>query len=207
MVKSTTSYSAGLNGLSAYDFDNEQDAHLVDYIRSLTGVSQEEANEMFDAIQRWAVGSNRIKAAQRGENDNQEDIEAVEKINQFIDKSPDYKGNLIRIMKVPEGTKFRKNGIITSDETITSWTVPGNEEKALHGFGALDSPGLTVVLHVKATKGADTRGISNLDGLDQEVFQKGGYDKSLKVVRSKSRTFKSWAFPEGVKILDVWLEE
>lgn len=184
----------------------------VDYSRGsliaeLAGVDARTAAEMYDAVQEWAAGSTRTKNAQRGTGDYTEaDVERGKILDEFIEKMPDYQGELIRVINVPDGTKFTKNGKIYSDGSITSWTVPGNLEQAFHGF-AKESSGLNVIYHVNATKGADTRGISGLTAQDQEILQARGYDAGLTVSRTKKDRFRSWAFPEGVDVLHVYLKE
>lgn len=176
------SYSAGggIGGKAAAGGAGEDYSRGAGIAAEL-GVSEREGAEMYDAINRWADGSTGIKNAQRGTGSyTEQNARDAETLNRFIDKSPDYHGDLVRCIGVPWGTKFRKNGKISSDGSITSWTVPSNVESAKTFVS--ESQHL-VVLHVSATKGADTRRYSGLSGHDHEIIQRGGYDGSLKIDR------------------------
>ncbi len=183
-----------------------------DYLRgaaiaSALGVSEERGAEMYDAINRWADGSTGIKNAQRGGPHTDQDAQDAATLEEFIAKSPSYQGELIRVMAVPESTSYRKNGKISSDGSITSWTVPENYENAKNGFGAQDKAGMkTVVYHVNATQGADTRAYSGLASQDSEIIQSGAYDSSLTVSRVSTRTeYNFWG--EKEKVTHVYLKE
>lgn len=175
-------------------------------IAQALGVDEKTAAEMYDAVNRWADGSSGIKNAQRGSGSyTEQNAKDAEILEEFISKSPAYTGSLVRVINVPEGTEFRKNGTIKSDGSITSWTTPDNVTNALHGFGR--ESGMNVILHVEATHGADTRGISHLSQQDGEILQAGGYDGTLTVARTKKETMRTWAYPEGMDVLHVYLRE
>ena len=176
-------------------------------IAAALGVSEERGAEMYDAINRWADGSTGIKNAQRGGAHTAQDAQDAATLEEFISKSPSYQGELIRVMAVSDSTTYRKNGKISSDGSITSWTVPANYENAKNGFGAQGKEGLkTVVLHVNATQGADTRSYSWLSPQDGEILQSGKYTSSLTVSRVSTKTeYNFWA--EKEKVTHVYLTE
>ena len=176
-------------------------------IASELGVSEQRGAEMFDAINRWADGSTGIKNAQRGGKHTEQNAEDAATLEEFIAKSPSYQGELIRVMAVPDSARYRKNGKIHSDGSITSWTVPSNYANAKNGFGAQDKAGMkTVVYHVSATRGADTRRYSNLAAQDGEIIQSGGYESNLKISRVQTREeYDFWGGKE--KVTHVYLEE
>lgn len=169
------------------------------------GVSEQRGAEIFDAINRWADDSTGIKNAQRGGAHSDQDAKDAAALEEFISKSPSYQGELIRVMNVEGYRKPRKNGKIDSDGSITSWTVPGNYSNAMNGFGG--GSGQTVVLHVNASKGADTRGFSWLSSHDSEILQSGGYEASLTVQRVQTRTERTMEYPEGRSVIHVYLRE
>lgn len=177
------------------------------YVAEMLDVDENIAAKMYDAIQDWAHGSSSIKNAQRGFGEySEKDIENARLLEEFISKSPQYTGEMLRVVNVPEGTEFPKNGKIYSDGSITSWTVPSNLENAMHGFGR--ESGLNVIYHVEnATHGADIGKLSDIGYLDREILQSGGYDGSLTIIRTKKGKFKSWAYPEGMDVLHVYLKE
>lgn len=168
-------------------------------------MSEQRGAEIFDAINRWADDSTRIKNAQRGGAHAEQDSKDAAALEEFISKSPSYQGELIRVMNVEGFKKPRKNGKIDSDGSITSWTVPSNYSNAMNGFGG--GSGQTVVLHVNASKGADTRGFSWLSSHDREILQSGGYEASLTVQRVQARTERTMEYPEGRSVIHVYLRE
>lgn len=170
------------------------------------GVSAEKGAEMFDAINRWADGSSGIKSAQKGTGTyTNQNIKDAATLDEFIDKAPGYSGELIRVMNIKDYKKPRKNGKIISDNTITSWSVPGNYVNLLNEFGS--GSGDTVVYHVKASKGADTRKYSWLRNHDAEIIQARGYDGALDVLKVQTKTERTQEYPEGRKVTHVYLTE
>lgn len=171
------------------------------------GISPRKADQYYRALSDWANGSTGIKNAQRGGEFTEKDALNARILNEFIDAAPQFSGYLVRGIRVPEGTKFRKGDKLKSDGSITSWTT---EESTARGF--LGESGQAVILHVKASKGADISkpGYSPLYYLDNEVLQRRGYDGSLTIskVVSKSEYRNAFSVRKGKeKIIHVYLEE
>lgn len=190
--------SAGA-GASAGDFSRGAS------IAAALGVSEQRGAEMYDAINRWADGSTGIKNAQRGGAHTEQDAQDAATLEEFISKSPSYQGELIRVMAVSDDTTYRKNGKISSDGSITSWTVPENQLNAVNEFGAGGRAGQkTVVLHVNSSSGADIRSYSWLSAQDQEIIQSGNYLSSLTVQRVKTGV-EAVGWGETERITHVYL--
>lgn len=199
---STSAMSGGGGTLDA----SPAELALGERISNDLGVSKEKGVEFGRAINDWANGSSGIKNAQRGSGSfTERDKQNAKTMDEFINAAPDYKGDLVRVINVPSGTKFSKGDKLKGDGSITSWTVPNNYENALHGFGR--ESGLNVALHVTATKGADTRRYSGLSMQDQEIVEARSYDSGLTVQRTKRKKERTWAFPEGIEVLHVYVKE
>lgn len=91
--------------------DSMSYADALDNIMLLTGArTEEEADEMFWAIQDWSGSmSDETRAASRGENDNRSDMIRAQRLERFIEMSPKWNG----------GTTWR--GLELSSDVIASF--------------------------------------------------------------------------------------